>query len=755
MKPLSIGLAALIAFLSAATPFSPNVLAPLRTSQVLAQTSADWKVAAYRLFQQGIQQYQTSQFEVALESWQQALTMYRKIEDREGERTVLGNLGLAYRALGNYAEAIEYLQQSLTISRELKDRKQEAYALGNLGVTYRNLGDDAKEIEYLQQSLNIARELKDLKGEGNALSNLGVAYRNRNDYVKAIEYLQQSLDIARELKDRRNEGNALSSLGNAYSSLKDYPKAIEYLQQSLDITREIADRQAEGNALGGLGNAYSSLKNYAKAIEYYQQWLNIAREIKDRQGEGIALNNLGLALQESGHLEAAEKILTEGIKVRESLRADVGNNDTNKVLIFETQANTYRTLQQVLIAQNKINTALEIAERGRARAFVELLASRLAPTTTQLTITPPTIDRIKQIAKARNSTLVEYSIVYSELYIWVVKPTGVVAFRKVNLTNSWQSQNISLADLVSRTREFIGLGGNFQRVSSSVDGGRQGKPLQQLHQLLIQPIDDLLPTEPKAHIIFIPQESLFLVPFPALQDASGNYLIERHTILTAPAIQVLDLTYQQRQRVSGKDVLVVGNPTMPKISLEIGEPPQQLPSLPGAEKEAIAIAAAFNTNAIVGKDATKVAIEQMMPKARIIHLATHGLLDDIRGLGSAIALAPSGNDNGLLTAEEILNLKLNAELVVLSACDTGRGKITGDGVIGLSRSLISAGVPSAIVSLWAIPDAPTEFLMTDFYRNFQSSSDKAQALRRAMLTTKQKYPNPKDWAAFTLIGEAE
>lgn len=194
---------------------------------------------------------------------------------------------------------------------------------------------------------------------------------------------------------------------------------------------------------------------------------------------------------------------------------------------------------------------------------------------------------------------------------------------------------------------------------------------------------------------------------------------------------------------------------MPSVPAKIGDPPTQLPSLPGAEREALAIAPLFNTKAFIGSQATKAAIVQQMPKARIIHLATHGLLDDIRGLGSAIALAPSGNDNGLLTAEEILDLKLNAELVVLSACDTGRGRITGDGVIGLSRSLISAGVPSVLVSLWQVLDAPTASLMTEFYQNLQKTPDKAAALRSAMLTTMKQYPDPKDWGAFTLIGEAE
>lgn len=201
-------------------------------------------------------------------------------------------------------------------------------------------------------------------------------------------------------------------------------------------------------------------------------------------------------------------------------------------------------------------------------------------------------------------------------------------------------------------------------------------------------------------------------------------------------------------------VLVVGNPTMPKVISEPGKPAQQLESLPGAEKEAKDIGSILKTEAIMGDKATKVAIVNKMKQARIIHLATHGLFDDNRGLGSAIALAPSGNDNGLLTAEEILNLKLNADLLVLSACDTGRGRISGDGVIGLSRSLITAGVPSVIVSLWAVNDNSTSSLMTEFYQNLQQKLDKATALRKAMLTTMQKYPEPLNWAAFTLIGES-
>jgi CHAT domain-containing protein/tetratricopeptide (TPR) repeat protein len=801
----------LLAFLTllttVSTSLSLNPWASSSATQILAQTSDARKAEADRLLEQGIQQYRISQFEAAIQFWQQALIIYREIKDRFGEGRVLGNLGVTYKSLGDYAKAIDYQQQSLVIKREIKDRLGERQSLLNLGVAYKSLGDYTKAIEYYQHSLAIAREIKDRLGEGQSLGNLGnaydalgdyakaieyqqqrlaitreikdrlgegqslgnlgLAYYSLGDYAKTIEYYQQSLAIAREIKDRLGEGQSLGNLGNAYYSLGDYAKAIDYHQQSLAIAREIKDRLGEGQSLGNLGNAYYSLGDYAKAIDYLQKTLAIAREIGDKNGEGMSLNNLGVALFKTGNLTQAEKTLRTGIETWESQRARLGDKDAYKVSIFEEQARTYRVLQQVLIQQNQPNAALEVAERGRARAFLELLARRNATVDKpNLTSLKPTIPVLQQIAKQHSATLVEYSIITenfkvkgkeetheSELYIWTIQPNGEIAFRQVDLKPLWQQQNTTLAKLVTMSRDSLGVRGQRLTFVSKVNKSNLKQQLQQLHQLLISPIVDLLPKDPNQRVVFIPQQSLFLVPFAALQDADGKYLIEKHTILTSPAIQVLDLTHKQRQHVSGKDVLIVGNPTMPKI----GNPPEQLPSLPGSEDEANAIAKLFNTEAITGQKASKAAFKQLIPNAKIIHLATHGLLDDYKkfGVPGAIALAPSGEDDGLLTSGEILDLKLNAELVVLSACNTGRGDIKGDGVIGLSRSLITAGTPSVLVSLWSVPDSPTASLMTEFYRQMQQKPDKAQALRQAMLVTKQAYPNPKDWAAFTLIGEAE
>ncbi|MGB3138868.1 MAG: CHAT domain-containing protein, partial [Nodosilinea sp.] len=427
----------------------------------------------------------------------------------------------------------------------------------------------------------------------------------------------------------------------------------------------------------------------------------------------------------------------------------------------------------VLIAQNdptKALAALEVAERGRARAFVDSLTVRLADTPDlAIDIEFPDLAKTRQIARQQDATLVEYSIVSTNLdepvlYIWVISPTGDITFRQQSL------QGIDLASLVQSVRSSLGVRSRAT-VELVYTGPTTDEQLQQLHQLLIEPIADLLPTDPEQRVITIPQGDLFLVPFPALLNAEGQYLIEQHTLLTAPSIQVLDLTRQRRQQlgtartstVQTDDVLIVGNPEMPTVRIPSIDWEGQLDSLPGALAESQAIAEFFDTQAVTGAAATEAYIKQQIATPRFLHLATHGLLEyglpgESEGLDlpGAIALTPGSGEDGLLTAAEIYDMDLNAELVVLSACDTGRGRITGDGVVGLSRAFISAGAPSVVVSLWSVPDAPTADLMVAFYQQLQQGEDKAQALRQAMLTVMAQPGNeePKDWAAFTLIGEA-
>ena len=699
------------------------------------------------------------EYERAIEFHQQSLAIKREIGDLAGVAGSLNNLANVYFSLGQYERAIEFHQQSLAIQREIGDVVGEAQSLINLANVYFSLGQYEKAIEVYQQSLAIQQTIGDRLGQAKILGNLANVYFSLGQYEKAIEVYQQSLTIQRDIGNVVGEAVSLNGLGIAYRNLGEYERAIEFHQQSLAIKREIGDVAGIANSLLNLGNTYLNIGEYERAIEFHQQSLAIQQEIGNVAGIANSLNNLAWAFMQTQNFAAAEENLFATIELWETLRADL-TNDEDKVSIFDTQINSYRSLQRVLIAQNKTEMALEISERGRARAFVELMAQRLQVNSAEAFVppAPPTLADIQQVARTQNATLVEYSIVSlrdlsKTLYIWVVQPNGDIAFRQVNL----DGLNISLAELVTESRHALGVRDAaivVEYLSPEEIAARQANRLQQLHQLLIEPIADLLPTNPEAPVIFIPHRELFLVPFPALQDANGTYLIDKHTPLTAPAIQVLELTQRRGngETLRGEEILVVGNPEMPSLSLIPGEPVVPLSSLPGAEREATIVAELLETEALIGSAATETTVRERMDTASIIHLATHGILDEFRGIGSSITLTPDGEADGFLTAEEILEMNLDAELVVLSACDTGRGKLTGDGVVGLSRSLVTAGVKSVVVSLWQVPDAPTADLMAQFYKNLQQGLDKGQALRTAMLSIRATHPEPRNWAAFTLMG---
>ncbi|MBD2163823.1 CHAT domain-containing protein [Calothrix membranacea FACHB-236] len=434
--------------------------------------------------------------------------------------------------------------------------------------------------------------------------------------------------------------------------------------------------------------------------------------------------------------------------------------------LLEKQTLSYQQLIKSLLSQNQHTSALEISARSRNRELGDLLAQSL-PTKN---VNAPTAEVIKQVAKNQNATLVQYSLLYqdvnvegkrypqvSDLVIWVIKSTGEITLRQVDL-KAWQVKNkTNLADAINHLQQSHSQGLERNKGVIKVSDTNQNSSSlvrKQLHELLIQPISDILPTKPEARVIFIPQDKLFIVPFAILQDSNNQYLVEKHTISTAPSIQALDLLAKRRttNTKSTQDVLIVGNPTMPTKPLNPGEPFNQLSQLPGAEKEAKNIASIYNTEALIGDAATETTVVKRMSNARLIHLATSGFLGKSLEIPGFLAFASSSQDDGWLTVGEVTKLKLKAELVILSSCDSALGKITGDGVIGLSRAFLVAGANSVIASSGNISDESTATLMTEFHSNLAKNIDRSAALRQAMLVTMKKYPNPQDWGMLTLIG---
>jgi CHAT domain-containing protein len=508
--------------------------------------------------------------------------------------------------------------------------------------------------------------------------------------------------------------------------------------------------------------------------------------MKLMMGEMLALN-LACSQLEALHLEAnrPETALEVAERCRGRALARLLANRA-----FQKTGSTAFPTHAEIDAYAKQNR-MEYRNAGEA-----LLKTRMGSAQTDAASRPASIAEMRAMAAQRKATLVVYSIAYAPnrlpnrmpdretgITTWVVSPEGTVSVRKKSFDGVLPEGTLTLTSAALRAHEALGVPGRGA-ASTPADQARSNRAavaLRQFYRVLIEPVEDLLPGAEGARVLFVPQGPLFLVPFAALENAQGAPLIARYSISVAPSLQTLALTGVRKQaaRATGP-ALIVGNPVMPRYPTAPGEAPVVIPPLPGAEHEANAIATLLKTSSMTGAAATKSAVMGRIRDARFVHLATHGFLDDFSDQGTQgvnpnlremmlleqraegghrtpgmLALAPSGRDSGMLTADEIAAATTGAELVVMSACGSGQGAINDDGVIGLSRAWMAAGAPSVVVSLWSIPDEPTRDLMVEFYGRLAAGGGKAEALRGAMLATRAKYPNPVNWAAFVLLGEPD
>jgi len=792
------------------------------------------------------------EFGAALEGFGVALAVYEAGGDRQRQGDALNRMGDMATQLGQYAKALELYQRALELRRGLQDFQGIGVSLTSLGEVYQRLGRYDQAVIWLQKALeNLAEQERSgaipLEGglyqlprdQAVLYQRLAVLYSQQGDQKAALEAIDRSLEryglIPEEYPGKMGgQRVSLATKGLIYGRSNLPRAAVTVLQESLALAEQMGDQAGQAQALTYLGEAQEALGDSAQALATYDRALALHRQSGDPVGQGMVLHRQGQALLKADRPQEATAALLAAIAQWEALRP--GLTDENKVALFETQAASYGLLQESLLAQGQPEAALEASERGRARAFVELMARRQgAMALGQLQqVDPPTVAQMRRLAQEQQATLVEYSWVGDRLLIWVIQPDGVVTLRTQDLqnltapdrpdtpangNNSSNSSNSNpggqnrggngLENLIQQLRDSLNPGTNafglqsesnrdisqnsnqnsnqntsqnpsrssnprdrLERIRQQAQAGQQRDLyLAEAYNILIAPIADLLPPDPDDLVIIVPHRSLFLVPFAALPTPTGDRLIQHHTLSLAPSLQALSLSQPTPHPFNPQQALIVGNPTMPSLPPALGAAPLTLQPLPGAETEAQTIGQLLGVRPLLGEEATEAAVLDRLPQASLVHLATHGLLDELEALDlavpGAIALAPNvpyqgdlARPDGLLTASEILDLRLQADLVVLSACNTGRGTLTEDGVIGLSRSLLAAGTPSVLVSLWAVPDAPTATLMVAFYQALQNQppntpAPKARALRQAMLATAATTPDPQDWAAFLLMGSAQ
>src|SRR5215510_2369602 len=320
----------------------------------------------------------------ALEKFNEALQIFRATGARRGEAATLHNIGMAYQSLGETWKALEKFNEALPISRALGARGGEATTLGNIGLIYWSLGETRKALEKYNEALPLWQAIGDRKGEGATLRNIGAVYQSMGETRKALEKYDEALPILREADDRRVEANALNNIGAVYRSLGETQKALEKYNESLQIIRRVGDRRGEAITLHTIGLVYESLGETQKALDHYKEALSLWRAVGARDGEATTLLVVARAEQKRGNLAQARQTIEQAVGLIESLRTNIASQEL-RASYFASRHEFFESYIDVLMQMHKQNpaeafdaVALTVSERARARSLLELLTEARA-----------------------------------------------------------------------------------------------------------------------------------------------------------------------------------------------------------------------------------------------------------------------------------------------------------------------------------------------------------------------------------------
>ncbi|HWB01137.1 MAG TPA: CHAT domain-containing protein [Pirellulales bacterium] len=771
----------------------------------------------------------------AREANEKAMKIARDIGDRDFEAQALEAQGILQQRAGEYGKGIESLEAALRIDREIGDKAHQVAVMIDFGDLYQHIGRYADALASLEPALEGARALGLKKDEAEALRHLGHVYFFQADYAKALEMQQASRAIAVAIGNKLAEANALLGMGQALMLLERTDETIRAYESGLAISRELGLRSFEANFLANIGNAYLEQKQYNAALERAEQARQIAVELDEKLLLALTHQLAGNVALEQQRWSAAADAYRSAIESFEAVRAGAREYSMQMSLIGKHGA-VYYALSRCLIELRQPVETFTVSEQAKARTLVEIIESghgdvrklmsadeRREEQQLEATIALYSAESqaatasasTKRLATARESldrARAEYDAFRRRLYLAHPQlQTERAAFAPatlevLNLGLFARDPTLCVLSYFaneSQTLLFVltagerpdepatlivhQLPGLEKELAAAVDAFRTAcqdprtdtaAVSERLYRALLAPAEAQLAG--KRHLVVIPDSSLNSIPFHALQDPTGKYLLERFAVSYAPSVtallKIVEL-HDGRPANRGDDA--------PIPLLAVGRPAfrSELSDLPGTADEVQGLGAMFGSGALVllGDQANETAVKQALPHARFVHFATHGLLNEAAPLYSAIALAPSPQDDGRLEAREILDISLHADLTVLSACQTALGqRMRGEGVLGLTWSLFAAGSPTSVVTLWSVPDKATSSLMIEFYRRMLASPvpTKVEALRQAQQwliregvqqpglvrgleisvdKTPSAMPNgklhPYYWAAFVLSGD--
>jgi CHAT domain-containing protein len=709
---------------------------------------------------------------------------------------VARRLGRYQKAIQAGSRAIEAFKSATALAQP--DMGSWASTYSQLGAAYRAVGDLARARQSLEEGLEFARTRmsgrREGQAEGSLLNGLALVAYAQQDYQTA---LARNTEAARFFEGaesrlppraperlraniRRWAANAFLGVGRAELALGHPDQAGPAFDLGLKYARQSGVRGTEIELLAGQGSLALARHDWTKALAIYQQCIAVSTQI-NRTGAlpGLYLGK-SRALEGLGRGEEALGAAREAVRYIEEIRADLGDSGLRSGFFEEKQALYHHAVYLALRTRHP-DEAFALAERSRSRTFLDLLGSqtplskgrtralvdeevrlraRLAEAQAQvqaqdseafeeserarplaeeldrdyrsflervrkenleqaslMVVEPVTLPEIQRLLPA-GTTLLEYQVGDGGIVVWIVDRER---FKVVQLPGDRRS-------LVGQVRRFRAAT-TGQAPLAEVQAQAQG-----LYQRLLGPAREEIRGE---RVVIVPHGVLHYLPFAALRSPAGRWLVEDFALSTLPSASVLRYLVDKGTGAPAR-ALVIGNPDLGSAL-----------ALPWAEREARMVGQRErDATVLVRGDATEEQVKKLVETAGLIHFATHGELSESDPLSSAVLLVPGAGEDGRLEAREVFGLDLHARLIVLSACETGLGKLSrGDELVGLQRAFLYAGTPAVVTTLWKVDDRASYELVRAFYDRLDATGV-VEALRQAQLETLRVFPHPFAWAAF-------
>lgn len=692
-----------------------------------------------------------------------ALALNRKAGDVEGAAINLANLGVAATEAGRYGRALEAYAEGAALAAR---HAAEPWAADQLRIARANEAVVLEKLGAYEEALALYRDLLAREGDldpglrASIVANVGVLYRNLGDPRRALAAFAEAAALYDRAGDRAGAANVALNLGIVrHLNLGDREGALQDFRAGLALARESGDRTEEIQDLFYLGRLLFEEGRLDEAEKAFSECLARAASSGSAEGRWSAREGLGRIAASRGDLPAAREHLARALAEIEATRAEIGSRRLEASYFgdrrpaFET-AVAIEARSALAGDRSAAGRALALAERAKARELIDALGGGALLSEPLAAAKALDVSALVRAGSARRP-VIELFVAEGRLYLWRLDGREAALFDL--------GPSAPRTALVRRVHRDLSAG----RAPATAD-------LSALARTLLAPLGALdgveaLRIAPDGELRYLPFE---LLPLPG---GSGEPLISRVTVSYLPSTAAA-LALAARPAASGRRAFLgFGAPELPAPARPGGAAASPLAilasrfalgPLPGAARELAEVEPLLAgrpgdaTSSFLGKRATEAAFRAESARgARVLHFATHAILDERTGRGGAILLTPAGDDDGLLDPAEIAARPVRSDLAVLSACSTALGGASpgrGAGALStLSGAFLAAGVSGVVASLWDVGDQATAAFMGQFYAQLARGLPPAEALartKRRLLAT-PGWNRPEVWSAFVLIGE--